>query len=115
MTPDKMQSSRFELKYVIDEATALRMRDFARCYLDPDQYARKQPDFSYPVHSIYLDSDDLYTYRTTTNGDRNRFKLRVRFYDDDPRNPVFSRSSGAPTTASSSSVVRCDARPPPAS
>lgn len=89
MTPDKMQSSRFELKYVIDEATALRMRDFARCYLDPDEYARKQPDFSYPVHSIYLDSDDLYTYRTTTNGDRNRFKLRVRFYDDDPRNPVF--------------------------
>lgn len=89
MTPDKMQSSRFELKYVIDEATALRMRDFARCYLDPDEYARQQPDFSYPVHSIYLDSDDLYTYRTTTNGDRNRFKLRVRFYDDDPRTPVF--------------------------
>lgn len=89
MTPDKMQSSRFELKYVIDETTALRMRDFARCYLDPDEYARKQPDFSYPVHSTYLDSDDLYTYRTTTNGDRNRFKLRVRFYDDDPRSPVF--------------------------
>lgn len=89
MTPDKMQSSRFELKYVIDEATALRMRDFVRCYLDPDEYARKRPDFSYPVHSIYLDSDELYTYWTTKNGDRNRFKLRVRFYDDDPRSPVF--------------------------
>ena len=61
MTPDKMQSSRFELKYVIDEATALRMRDFVRCYLDPDEYARKRPDFSYPVHSIYLDSDEIYT------------------------------------------------------
>jgi len=25
----------------------------------------------------------------TINGDRNRFKLRVRFYDDDPTTPVF--------------------------
>ena len=44
---------------------------------------------SYPVHSLYLDSDDLETYHTSVNGVRNRFKLRLRYYDDHPETPVF--------------------------
>src|SRR5690606_9517902 len=47
------------------------------------------PNFSYPVHSLYLDSRDLKLYRSTINGDKNRFKLRLRFYENRPDAPVF--------------------------
>ena len=84
-----MQTSRFELKYIVSEETALKVRDFVRCYLDFDEYSMGKPNFSYPVHSLYLDSDDLRTYWDTINGDKNRYKLRLRYYDASPDSPVF--------------------------
>jgi len=84
-----MQRQRFELKYIISEETALKARDFVRSYMDLDEYSAVQPDLSYPVHSLYLDSDDLRTYWETINGDKNRFKLRLRYYSTDPQTPVF--------------------------
>ena len=86
---DRMQQSRFELKYYLDEETALRLRDFVRCYIGLDEYSIGKPNFSYPVHSLYLDSDDLETYWETINGNKNRFKLRIRYYDASPGSPVF--------------------------
>jgi hypothetical protein len=84
-----MQQSRFELKYLISEDVAGRVRDFVRCYLGIDEYGVGKPDFSYPVHSLYLDSDNLEIYWRTVNGDKNRFKLRLRYYSDHPDTPVF--------------------------
>ncbi len=86
---DRIQRSRFELKYVVSQATALEIRDWARRFLDLDEYSEGQPDFAYPVHSLYLDSEAMKTYWDTVNGNKNRFKLRVRFYTDDPHGPVF--------------------------
>lgn len=77
------------MKYLIDEETALRVRDFVRSYLSLDEYGIGQPNFSYPVHSLYLDSDALEIYWRTINGDKNRFKLRLRYYNTDPETPVF--------------------------
>src|SRR5215471_11792293 len=54
-----------------------------------DEYSVGRPDYSYPVHSIYLDSDNLEIYWRTVNGDKNRFKLRLRYYDDKPEAPIF--------------------------
>lgn len=84
-----MQQQRFELKYLINEEMALKVRDFVRCYMDFDEYSVGKADFSYPVHSIYLDSDDLTMYWDTINGIKNRFKLRLRYYDANPKSPVF--------------------------
>lgn len=84
-----MQKQRFELKYLISEETALRVRDYVRTYLDHDDYSVGRPNFSYPVHSVYLDSNDLRTYWDTINGVKNRFKLRMRFYSTNPDAPVF--------------------------
>jgi hypothetical protein len=84
-----MQQSRFELKYHINEETASRVRDFVRCYLNMDEFSVGKPDYSYPVHSLYLDSDNLELYWRTVNGDKNRYKLRVRYYSDHPDSPVF--------------------------
>jgi len=89
MARDRMQQSRFELKYLITEDVAERVRDFVRCYLDMDEYGVGKPNYSYPVHSLYLDSDNLEIYWRTVNGDKNRFKLRLRYYSDHPDTPVF--------------------------
>ena len=46
MQSDRMQQSRFELKYLITETTAERVRDFVRCYLSMDEFGAGKPDFT---------------------------------------------------------------------
>lgn len=82
-------ASRFELKYLIPNDVALRVRAFVQQYLELDEYGIDQPNLSYPVHSLYLDSDDWKIYWRTVNGDKNRYKLRIRYYADDHNVPVF--------------------------
>lgn len=89
MSADRLQLQRFELKYVIPERVALQVRQFVAAYLEIDEYGATMPDLSYPVHSLYMDSDDLYTYRATINGMKNRYKLRLRYYNEKPDSPVF--------------------------
>jgi len=89
MGTDNLQSQRFEFKYIIREPVALAIRDFVRSYLVLDEYGATLPNLSYPVHSLYLDSPDLKLYHSTINGDKNRFKLRLRFYEDRPKAPVY--------------------------
>ena len=89
MAQDKMQQQRFELKYIIKEEVAGAVRDFVSSYLEMDEYGATQPNFSYPVHSLYLDSDLLTLYQSTINGDKNRYKLRLRFYDTRQEAPVY--------------------------
>lgn len=89
MATDNLQHQRLELKYIIPEATALAVRDFVRPLLTLDEYGVGQPDCSYPIHSLYLDSDRLSLYWETINGNKNRYKLRARYYDDRPDSPVF--------------------------
>lgn len=85
----RLQQQRFELKYLLDERITLQMRDFIRAYLELDEYGLGKPNLAYQVHSLYLDSDDLATHQWTINGTKNRFKLRLRYYDDLPNTPVF--------------------------
>jgi hypothetical protein len=94
MFGDRMQQQRFELKYLVTPDTALRIRDFLQSYIflqqiDLDEFSVGKPDLSYEVHSIYLDSDDLKLYWDTINGDKNRYKLRLRYYTAGPTAPVF--------------------------
>ena len=84
-----MQQQRFELKYLIPDETALHVRDFVRSYLEMDEYSVGRPNYSYPVHSLYLDSHELKLYWDTINGSKNRFKLRLRYYSTNPDTPVF--------------------------
>jgi hypothetical protein len=84
-----MLHSRFELKYRITERQSEQIRDFIRERIDLDEFSAGKPHFSYPVHSLYLDSEDLKTYWNTINGNKNRFKLRLRYYDMESHSPVF--------------------------
>jgi SPX domain protein involved in polyphosphate accumulation len=83
------QTNRFELKYLIDERTAGEVRRYVRQFLEPDEHTDPRGGIGYPVHSLYLDSYDLVLARQTLSGKKNRFKLRIRFYDDEPDSPVF--------------------------
>lgn len=89
MMPDRMQAQRFERKYFITERQALQVREFVSGYLQPDEYSAGRTDGAYEVHSLYLDSDELATYWATVHCEKKRFKLRVRYYDDDPESPLF--------------------------
>lgn len=84
-----MQLQRLELKYHISEEKALAVRDFLSSYLEIDEFGATRPNLSYPVHSLYLDSPGLATYHHTINGNKNRYKLRLRFYENRPNAPVY--------------------------
>lgn len=85
---DKVQRQRFEYKYRITESKAQQIRFHIQSFLELDEFGATQPDRSYTVNSLYLDSPNMHTYNTTINGDRNRFKLRVRYYDSE-ETPIF--------------------------
>jgi hypothetical protein len=83
-----IQAARFEFKYLVDELTAEQIRRFVLCYLEPDAYTVGREGLGYPVHSLYLDTPDLRLCRATLDGLKNRFKLRLRFYQPQA-SPVF--------------------------
>lgn len=82
-------ASRYELKYIIPERVALEVRAFIQQHLEVDEFGVGKPNLSYPVHSLYLDSDDWEIHRRSVNGDKNRYKLRLRYYNESPRTPIF--------------------------
>ena len=73
----------------IDEPTAWGVRDFARSYLQRDEHAVPAMKYSYPIYSIYMDSPGWTLYNATVQGMKNRYKLRIRYYNDNPKSPVF--------------------------
>jgi len=82
-------ASRHELKYVVEEARAVAIREFLRAYLRPSIYNRAGPQSGEPVISLYLDSQDLILYHQSAGGLKNRVKLRIRFYDADWEHPAY--------------------------
>ncbi len=82
-------AKRYELKYRISEVTALAIQSFIRSYLDVDKYARIHPSGQYPICSLYLDSPRFDLFQETITDKCNRFKLRIRGYDDEPNSALF--------------------------
>jgi hypothetical protein len=81
--------SRYECKYVVDPLILDPLRAYLRAFVVPDRFAAGRPGYRYPVCSLYLDSEDLRLYRQTADGERQRFKLRVRTYSDDPATKAY--------------------------
>ena len=81
--------SRYECKYLVSEMLVPDFRRFIEPFMQPDRFAALRERFSYPVCSLYLDTDDLRLYRQVVGGEKKRFKLRARTYSDDPATPVF--------------------------
>jgi len=86
---DRTLKYRHELKYVISYAKTEAITRYIEPYLELDRYSRLRPDGFYPIVSLYLDSDNLQLCRESIDGNKNRFKLRIRSYTDDPEYPRF--------------------------
>ena len=83
------QHARFELKCVIDPALVRPLRTFIRSYMEADPHADPRNNGEYAVHSLYLDSPAMDLARSTLLGHKNRYKLRMRFYEVSPDSPVY--------------------------
>ena len=88
-TGDRMLACRYELKYLISEAQAAAVDCYIRPFLEYDRYSKLQRGGMYPIVSLYLDSDDMQLCKETLTGLKNRFKLRIRSYTDEPEYPRF--------------------------
>jgi SPX domain protein involved in polyphosphate accumulation len=73
----------------VSERQVEHLRDCISPFVRPDEFAPQRGLPRYPVCSLYLDSDDLQLYSQTAAGEKQRFKLRVRTYDDDPTSAAF--------------------------
>jgi len=89
VTADRMLACRFEMKYIIDEIRAAGIVRYIRPFLQPDRYSKLQRGGMYPIVSLYLDAPDLQLCRESLTGVKNRFKLRIRSYTDEPEYPRF--------------------------
>ena len=86
---DRTLGCRFEIKYRISESQAEAVKQFIKPYLRLDRYSKLQRYGAYPIVSLYLDSDNLQLCRESLTGQKNRFKLRIRSYTDEPDYPRF--------------------------
>ncbi len=78
---------RLELKYLIDELTAERIRAGIEPYCVPDHHSGESAvdrpgRAGYTIHSLYLDTPALAFHQAKVRGDPDRIKLRVRTYSD---------------------------------
>ncbi len=89
MFTHRLQQQRFEIKFLLQARLVPALRECLRAQLELDEYGADQAGGEYPVHSLYLDTADLRLYHATVNGEKNRFKLRLRYYDERPEQPVF--------------------------
>ncbi len=81
-------SSRFECKYLLPAFKAEEVRRVLPFYMRLDPFCKNVPKHQYMCSSLYFDSLDSYCYRTAYAGEKNRFKLRARWYHGAGAPPV---------------------------
>ena len=87
--PDRTLKCRHEIKYHITESTAEAITQFIKPYIRMDRYSKLHRSGDYPIVSLYLDSNNMQLCKESLRGHKNRFKLRIRSYTDEPDYPRF--------------------------
>ena len=77
-----------ELRYLISEETALRLRDFVREYLEMDEWCVGRPQYSLLIETLYLDSPGLKLFWDTVTRPEDHLQLRLRYHRESPGAPV---------------------------
>lgn len=85
-----VQPIRREVKFEVSQALAAEIKRYLGNFLRRDPRCLAASDLGYTVCSVYLDSPDAILCGQTLVGQRNRYKLRVRIYDDNRSHPAFA-------------------------
>lgn len=83
MFDDLRQVQRYELKYLVAEETAQRVRDHILHFCSLDKYADPVTR-TYMVNNLYFDTPGLQFYHDTRFRKPTRFKPRARYYGEYP-------------------------------
>jgi hypothetical protein len=86
---DSLHLERYEYKYFVPEELSEPIRRFIRPYTTVDPYAAGTPGHRYTIHNLYLDTPGLDLYHGCVDGDPDRYKLRIRWYDEAAEGPFF--------------------------
>jgi len=86
---DTLHFERYEYKYFVPEERTGAIRAFLRPYTELDEHARFSPDRRYSIYNLYLDTPHLDFYTACVNSEVDRFKLRIRWYDDAANGPFY--------------------------
>jgi len=86
---DTLHFERYEYKYFFPEERTEAIRRFIRPYVAIDPHAAQAPDRRYTIRNIYLDTPRLDLYTACVNDEVDRFKLRIRWYGEEPKGPFF--------------------------
>lgn len=84
-----MEVFRYERKYLVTERVATAVRQFVAGYLVHDEHMAGKEIDGYRVCSLYLDTPHLGLYNQSMQGVKNRYKLRMRYYDERDCSPAF--------------------------
>lgn len=87
--PNQVQPIRREFKFEVTEGLASEIKRYLGTSLQRDAQCGAGGELGYQVCSVYVDSSNAILCGQTLKGHRNRFKLRVRIYDDNPEHPAF--------------------------
>ena len=82
---DQVVAQRFEAKYYLSEVQVDLIRNYVAGYTAADPHRPV-----YPVSSIYLDNKSMVMFGSSLQGEKNRYKLRLRAYEGDETAPVFA-------------------------
>jgi hypothetical protein len=84
-----LYSSRYECKYLLSEDLAREVRDRLSLWMELDAFCAGLPSNSYPNTSLYFDTPQRLCVHSVLAGEKNRFKVRARWYGDGPGAPAF--------------------------
>lgn len=85
-SPTQLTFERLELKFLIDEVMADRIRGEIAVFCEADRHSipgRRSGSNQYTINSLYLDSPALAFHEAKERGDPDRLKLRIRTYSAD--------------------------------
>jgi hypothetical protein len=81
---------RFERKYLVSDEVAAAIKEAIAPHVVADEHMPSENPRGYVVHTLYLDSPTLELYRWTRESRVNRYKLRLRFYDEHATSRIYA-------------------------
>lgn len=85
---DQREVHRYELKFLISEATYSEIYSYISCLCEPDNTG-ENVDGKYTVHSLYFDTPDFQFYADTQIRVPTRIKPRARYFGGAPKDVVW--------------------------